>query len=81
MNFSKIRGSIYIGSILIIGGCASSSDLAREAAMHQKSSAYYQSIGQPEAAKSEAQLAKQDKDRMFDVDTLFIDLLEAIWGK
>ena len=81
MSFSKIRGLIYFGCLFVISGCASSSDLARQAAMHQKSSAYYQSIGQPEAAKSEAQLAKQDKERIFHVDTLFIDLLEAILGK
>ncbi len=55
----KKQNKLAVLSVLILSGCVSSADLERQANHHAKARDYYESIGQPEAARQEAKAANE----------------------
>ncbi|ALO34683.1 hypothetical protein CMT41_08085 [Colwellia sp. MT41] len=49
---------------LILGGCASSSDLKEMSSRNAKAGRYYESIGQPQAAQREYELAAKHQKKI-----------------
>ena len=65
---------ILIFSFLILTGCASSSELNKKAENNAKAGKYYESIGQPEAAKRSREMAQENKDDSLSIDAILFDL-------
>jgi hypothetical protein len=61
--------------LVVITGCASSSDIEKSADNHAKAGSYYQSIGQPNAAMEENRQARKERDDATGFITLFVDLI------
>ena len=72
----KLKESKYllIALMLIVTGCASSSDLEKRANNHSKAGIYYESIGQPNAAREEHNNAKENRDHANGVLPLLVEL-------
>lgn len=72
----KLMVRLMVGLMLLTlaAGCASSSDLDKSAQKHIKSGNYYQSIGQPQAAREEYSEADKDFDQAGDVFSILVDL-------
>lgn len=61
-------------SVILLSGCVSSTDLERHANHHAKARDYYESIGQPEAARQEAKAANEAWEDASGLLPLLIDL-------
>jgi len=61
----------------LLHGCSSSSALKKSAANNEKAGDYYESIGQPEVAKQERELAKKKHKRSNSIE---VSLFELIFG-
>lgn len=55
----KKQKKLAVAIALILSGCVSSADLERHANHHAKARDYYESVGQPEAARQEAKAANE----------------------
>ena len=67
---------------LVLSGCASSSDLSARAKNNEKAGRYYESIGQPQAAQREYELAAQHAKQSEEGETILFDILwELFTGK
>lgn len=64
--------------LAFVTGCASSSDLEKSAQLHAKTGDYYESIGQPGAAKEENNATYKDRDQATGFIAIFVDLFEHI---
>jgi len=60
--------------VVIISGCVSSSDLGKKANVHTKAGDYYESIGQPNAAKQERNAATKAHNDSSDLFPLLVEL-------
>ncbi|MGB1199243.1 MAG: hypothetical protein ACPG46_09350 [Thalassotalea sp.] len=60
--------------ILLLGGCASSKQLQKEANQNAKAGEYYESIGQPNAAQQERSSARSNRKEAFRIETLLYDI-------
>lgn len=72
---------IFFIPLLILTGCTSSADLEKRASAHDKSGRYYESIGQPNAARDEYQQAKNDRDNANDAPAILVELYELFNDK
>lgn len=63
-----------IALVLLLSGCASSSDLENSAQRHAKARDYYESIGQHDAAIQEGKAAQEDRDDAGDFFPLLVEL-------
>lgn len=72
--------TLISGLILLtfMAGCTSSSHLEKRAENHAKAGDYYESIGQPEAAKEANQAAEKDKDDALGIIPILVDLYEHL---
>lgn len=61
-------------SVILLSGCVSSTYLERHANQHAKARDYYESIGQPEAARQEANAANKAWKDASGLLPLLIDL-------
>ncbi len=60
--------------VLIFNGCTSRSELNKSAENHAKAGDYYESIGQPDAAKRSRDMAQKDRDDADDVEAILSDI-------
>ncbi|TWX65194.1 hypothetical protein ESZ36_18095 [Colwellia demingiae] len=60
---------------LILSGCASNSELNKRADNDAKAGDYYESIGQPEAAKRSREMAQENRDDSLSFEAILFDLL------
>ncbi len=67
--------------ILFFTGCASSSGLAKSADYHTKAGKYYESIGQPRAAKEAYNQARENQDHAKDVFPILVELFNLFNNK
>jgi hypothetical protein len=65
---------ILIVSSLILTGCASSSELNKITENNAKTGEYYESIGQPEAAKRSREMAQENIDDSLTIEAILFDL-------
>ncbi|MCJ8319278.1 MAG: hypothetical protein MJK12_06570 [Colwellia sp.] len=65
---------ILILSASILNGCASSSELSKRAENNAKAGEYYESIGQPEAAKRSRKMAQENNDDSMTIEAILFDL-------
>ncbi|XPF94444.1 hypothetical protein ACM9HF_00085 [Colwellia sp. RE-S-Sl-9] len=61
--------------IFSIYGCSSYSELKKSSANHTKSGDYYESIGQPEAAREERQLARKDRKNALKLEAVLAEVI------
>jgi len=66
---------ILILSATILNGCASSSELSKRAENNAKAGDYYESIGQPEAAKRSREIAQKNNEDSLSFEAILFDLL------
>ncbi|TWX47193.1 hypothetical protein [Colwellia hornerae] len=66
---------IIFSVFFLLTGCASSSELNKKAHNNAKAGDYYESIGQPEAAKEERKMARENLQDSYRIDTLLFDIL------
>lgn len=59
----------------LLTGCVSSSALNKRAHNNAKAGDYYESIGQPDAAKEERKMAKENLEDSYRIDTILFDIL------
>jgi hypothetical protein len=64
--------------LIFMAGCTSSSHLEQRAENHAKAGDYYESIGQPEAAKEAYQAVKKDKNDAWGIIPILVDLYEHL---
>jgi|TARA_B110000014_G_C19853123_1_gene442031 outer membrane protein OmpA-like peptidoglycan-associated protein len=69
------RNMIFIILFLVLGGCTSSSELKKRASNNEKAGDYYESIGQPEVAKQEREMAQENRKNSRKFETLLFDIL------
>lgn len=69
-----IRYATVIITAIAMSGCASSTDIERKANLHAKAGKYYESIGQPGAAKEEYHSANESWQSADDLFPLLIEL-------
>lgn len=74
LALNRIKVFIVI-FLLLLTGCASSSDMERRANNHAKAGNYYQSIGQPGVAQGEYSRSKKARE---DAEGLFPFLVELV---
>ncbi|XQW84070.1 hypothetical protein ACOYR1_13095 [Thalassotalea piscium] len=72
---------LAISVILIISGCASSSDLEKTANNHAKAGNYYESVGQPNAANDEYNQASKTHDNANGFFPIVIELFNLFTHK
>jgi len=72
---------ISLTIILFFTGCASSSDLEKKANLHAKSGNYYESIGQPGAAREEYNETKEKRNRANKVMPILVELFNLFSEK
>jgi len=65
---------ISIMLLVLIMGCASSSDLDKRAEKHNKAGNYYESIGQPQAVREEYNEAEKNLDQAGEIYSILVDL-------
>jgi PBP1b-binding outer membrane lipoprotein LpoB len=65
---------ILIFSSLILTGCASSSELNKRAENNAKAGEYYESIGQPEAAKRSREMAQENNEDSLTIEAILFNL-------
>ncbi len=74
----KQTKTLVIIMTLIITGCASSSTLEKRASIHAKAGEYYESIGQPNVAREEENLARKKRNRANDALPLLVELVKRV---
>ena len=57
-----IQNTILFILILVLNGCASTSELNKRADNNEKAGDYYESIGQPEPAKEERKMVRENRE-------------------
>jgi len=73
---------VFVLSLLFtITGCASSSDLEKQAKHHDKAGDYYESIGQSAVAREERDSANKNRDDAGEIFTFFVDLFYLFTDK
>jgi len=70
-----IQNTILFILILVLNGCASKSELNKRADNNEKAGDYYESIGQPEAAKQERKMARENREDSRKIETILFDIL------
>ena len=64
--------------ILTLTGCMSHSELKKRSEINAKAGDYYESIGQPEAAKRSRKISQDNQDDSLTIEAILSDLL--FWG-
>jgi hypothetical protein len=72
-----IKKTTILVLMMVVTGCASSSDLEKRASNHDKAGRYYESIGQPNAAREEYRTAKEDRDDSVNIIAILVDIFNA----
>jgi hypothetical protein len=76
MEGIMLKGIVtFLVLIFSISGCSSYSELKKSSANHAKAGEYYESIGQPEAASEERQLAHRDRKRALKLDAVLVEII------
>lgn len=75
MDLKKLVGAC-VCSAFVISGCATSSDFEKRANYHNKAGDYYDSIGQPDAAKREYREAAKNFDAANDAYPIIAELFQ-----
>lgn len=70
-----------ISCVLFVSSCASTQSIEKQAAMHDKASDYYESIGQPGVAVEEHNLAKQKRNEADDFGPMVVSFFELFRKK
>lgn len=71
----KQRIIIFLTLALILSGCASNSALNKSAEYNEKSAVYYESIGQPDAARREWKMAQEKRNDALRLEAILFHLL------
>ena len=66
---------------LSISGCASYSELKKSSANHSKAGKYYESIGQPQVANEEHELAQRDRKKALKPEAIIQEIINAKAGE
>jgi hypothetical protein len=66
---------VIFSLIIMLNGCASSAELKKRSQNNTKAGDYYESIGQPEAARQEHEMARDNRNRSFSIETILYDIL------
>ena len=61
--------------ILTLTGCMSHSELKKRSEINAKAGDYYESIGQPEAAKRSRKISQDNKDDSLTIEAILFDLI------
>lgn len=64
--------------ILTLTGCMTHSELKKRSEINAKAGDYYESIGQPEAAKRSRKISQDNQDDSLTIEAILSDLL--FWG-
>lgn len=76
--------SFFLSAVIatvVVSGCASSSSLERSANNHAKARDYYESIGQPDAAREENNEANKDWDNANDLLPVLVEVFNLFSEK
>ena len=62
--------------LFLFSGCASNSELNASANNHDKAGDYYESIGQPQVAEKEREIAQKKRDDSLKVDAILVEIFK-----
>ncbi len=80
LNINKYK-VLTLVFIFIVSGCASSSDLEKAAQNHAKAGDYYESIGQPNAAREERGEASKNRSEANGLFPFLVDVFDVFYKK
>ena len=66
---------VIFSLILLLNGCASGAKLKQSSQNNTKAGDYYESIGQPKAARQNHERARDNSNRSFNIETILFDIL------